>query len=177
MKVIFIYGPPAVGKLTVAKELSKLTGYELFHNHLINDLVSVCCDFENNEEGFWKIANKIKREILTIAIKNKRNLILTNCYARGFDDKHIKKLFNLISKDNGKVKFIQLYCDKKELFKRVKSESRKHYRKLKDVKKLKEVVSKWDFFQPVLYKPNLSIDNTNISAKRVAMMIKKHYRL
>ena len=39
MNLVFIYGPPAVGKLTVAKELSLITGYPLFHNHLTRDLV------------------------------------------------------------------------------------------------------------------------------------------
>ena len=34
MKHLFLYGAPAVGKLTVAKELADLTGYKLFHNHL-----------------------------------------------------------------------------------------------------------------------------------------------
>lgn len=38
MNMIFIYGPPAVGKLTVAEELAKITGYKLFHNHLTQDL-------------------------------------------------------------------------------------------------------------------------------------------
>jgi tRNA uridine 5-carbamoylmethylation protein Kti12 len=27
MRLVFLYGPPAVGKLTVAKELSTLTGF------------------------------------------------------------------------------------------------------------------------------------------------------
>src|SRR5712672_481087 len=39
MKLIFISGLPGVGKLTVAKELSALTGYRLFHNHLVVDLL------------------------------------------------------------------------------------------------------------------------------------------
>lgn len=34
MRLIFIYGLPATGKLTVAQELAKRTGYKLFHNHL-----------------------------------------------------------------------------------------------------------------------------------------------
>ena len=32
--LIYIYGPPASGKLTVATRLSELTGIPLFHNHL-----------------------------------------------------------------------------------------------------------------------------------------------
>jgi tRNA A37 N6-isopentenylltransferase MiaA len=33
MELLFIYGPAAVGKLTIGRELAKLTGYRLFHNH------------------------------------------------------------------------------------------------------------------------------------------------
>ena len=40
MKLIFIYGPPAVGKLTVAKKLAQLTGYTVFHLHQTIDLVT-----------------------------------------------------------------------------------------------------------------------------------------
>lgn len=48
MKLIYIYGPPASGKLTVAKELEKLTKYKLFHNHLINDVISEIMDFDKD---------------------------------------------------------------------------------------------------------------------------------
>ncbi len=39
MKLIILYDPPAVGKLTVAKTLVDSTGYKLFHNHLTVDPV------------------------------------------------------------------------------------------------------------------------------------------
>ena len=32
MKLIIIYGPPAVGKLTVAEELSRRTGFKILQN-------------------------------------------------------------------------------------------------------------------------------------------------
>ena len=34
-KLIFIYGPPADGKLTTARELEKVTGYKLVHNQKV----------------------------------------------------------------------------------------------------------------------------------------------
>ena len=40
MKLLFLHGAPAVGKLTVARDLAALTGLRLFHNHLTVDLVS-----------------------------------------------------------------------------------------------------------------------------------------
>ncbi|MDF2884003.1 MAG: hypothetical protein K0R54_4569 [Clostridiaceae bacterium] len=46
MKLIIIFGPHAVGKMTVGQELSKITNLKLFHNHMtidiVNDLLKVC---------------------------------------------------------------------------------------------------------------------------------------
>lgn len=54
MKLIFIYGSPAVGKLTVAKELSKKIGYPIFHNHLTVDLAKVLFDFEDKRFSSYR---------------------------------------------------------------------------------------------------------------------------
>lgn len=39
MKLIFLYGPPAAGKLTIARALAVITGFAVFHNHLVVDAV------------------------------------------------------------------------------------------------------------------------------------------
>ena len=40
MKLLLLYGPPAVGKLTIAKALARLTAFQVFHAHLTVDLVT-----------------------------------------------------------------------------------------------------------------------------------------
>lgn len=40
MKFVLIFGPQAVGKMTVGQELAKITGLKLFHNHMTIDLVN-----------------------------------------------------------------------------------------------------------------------------------------
>jgi cytidylate kinase len=45
MDLVSIHGPVAAGKLTVARELSHLTGFRLFHNHLTVDAVAAVFDF------------------------------------------------------------------------------------------------------------------------------------
>ncbi len=47
MRLVFIYGPPAVGKLTVARELGRLTGLAVFDNHLSIDAVRPVFDFDS----------------------------------------------------------------------------------------------------------------------------------
>ncbi len=34
MKFVLLFGPQAVGKMTIGYELEKLTGLKLFHNHM-----------------------------------------------------------------------------------------------------------------------------------------------
>ena len=45
MQLVFIYGPAAVGKLTVARRLEDMTGMPVFHNHLVVDMLLTLWDF------------------------------------------------------------------------------------------------------------------------------------
>lgn len=45
MQLVILFGPPAVGKMTVGQELAKLTDLKLFHNHLSLELVHQFFDF------------------------------------------------------------------------------------------------------------------------------------
>jgi len=40
MKLVILYGPPATGKLTLAKEISKKLGYKIFDNHQTMDFLN-----------------------------------------------------------------------------------------------------------------------------------------
>ena len=45
MRFVVLHGRPAVGKLTVARELAQLSGWRLFHNHLVVDALLAVFDF------------------------------------------------------------------------------------------------------------------------------------
>ena len=58
MKLVFIYGPPAAGKLTIARKVAEKAGLALFHNHLIVDAVGAVFPFGSEHfkrlrEKFW----------------------------------------------------------------------------------------------------------------------------
>ena len=40
-----LYGPPAVGKLSVAQALAARTGFRVLHNHLLINLASALFEF------------------------------------------------------------------------------------------------------------------------------------
>lgn len=174
MKLVFIYGLPAVGKLTVAKELSKITGYKIFHNHLTVDLASSVFSF--GTKPFVKLREEIWLKTFELSSKYKfPGIIFTFSFEKTVRKNFISKVKkSLNEKDN--LYFVQLICSKKELFKRIKNPSRKRFGKLIEHKKLDEWQKNGTYFTPKL-ENSFQIDNTKIPPKKVAKMIKIHYKL
>jgi len=171
MKTILIYGAPAAGKYTVAKELSKLTGFTLLHNHLLNDLVTAACDFGSCR--FGELVHSYRLDIMNEAAKAKKSgLIMTWVYSKINDD-YLKKIVKQSKKYNGEIIFIHLICDYDELLKRVKDPSRKIFNKIKTHKKFKKVIKEFDLTKDVPCTPNYVIDNTNLSPIKTAKIIEK----
>lgn len=53
MNLVIIFGPHAVGKMTVGQELAKLTGYKLFHNHMTIEVVAAL--FDQDPHLMWTL--------------------------------------------------------------------------------------------------------------------------
>ena len=49
MSLVIIFGPQAVGKMTVGHELEKITDLKLFHNHMTIELVVSLFEYETPE--------------------------------------------------------------------------------------------------------------------------------
>ena len=176
MKTIFLYGAPGVGKLTVANELAKVAGFSVLHNHLLNDLVESVLDWGTAE--FWDTVRTYRLDLMERAAKAKRKgIILTWVYGKPFDDVALGKIVRQARKHNGKILFVHLVCDQKELFKRIKHPSRKAFGKVKSSKTLREIMQRRDIFSDVPHKPNFVIDNSKISPRKAALLIQKHYSL
>ena len=176
MKLVFLYGPPAVGKLTVALALSTLTGYKVFHNHLTIDLVRSV--FEWGTRPFWDFVNRYRLELIGAAAEsNVPGLIFTFVYAHPGDDRFVRQVVQAVERHGGEVCFVQLLCSRRELFKRIKASSRTRFHKIKKPTALKALLAQSDLFSSVRYAKNLTIDNTTVSARRTAEMIKAYYRL
>jgi chloramphenicol 3-O-phosphotransferase len=185
-KIIFIYGFIAVGKFTVAKELQKITKYKLVHNHMMTDLV---CDIFGGERP-WSFATAEAREWIELGlverlVRANMNCIFTQAYTKdnitapGVDNAHdfIVKLKRKVERQGGIFCPVYLYCDEKEMLKRLKNESRKAHGKLRTTKTMKELLKTKDSKTPINFQNGLVIDTTNISAKKSARMIKEHFNL
>ncbi|MEP6924093.1 MAG: AAA family ATPase [Pyrinomonadaceae bacterium] len=175
MKLILIYGPPAVGKLTVSNEIAALTGYKVFHNHLSIDCIEPIFAF--GSPPFYKLIELIRVETVAEAARQNVNLIYTFCYAKDFDDPHVDKIINALQSNGGKACFVLLTCDRKELERRVTDESRRKFGKANNTVILNELLSKYDLFSVAPQQASLCLDTTNLSPQQAAQQIIEHYKL
>lgn len=175
MKLIILYGPPAVGKFTVAKELASLTGYKLFHNHLTVDLVTSL--FEYGTPPFWKLLRSTREQMLEAAAREGVNLIFTFVFAAGEDEGLMNGYFDIIEKNGGEVSLVQLKTTDAELSKRVENVSRKAFGKIATIESLESYLKKYDLRTPVPGKESLIIDNTDLTPLEVAEQIRTHFSL
>jgi hypothetical protein len=176
MKLILIYGPPAVGKLTVSEQLSILTGYNLFHNHLTIDLARAL--FERNDPEFGNYLEHLRLEAFGLAArKGLLGLIFTYCYAHPEDNSFIYRVIDRVEAHNGVVCFVQLVCNNALLEERVTLENRGRYRKIKSVEKLRQLMNRYDLMTAIPDIPSLQIDNSQKKPIVVAEKIANHYGL
>jgi hypothetical protein len=173
MDLVFIYGPPATGKLTVAQELSKITGYKVFHNHASLDFVSTI--FEFGTPKFSELVMKYRMEMLEEAAKEGISVVFTSSFVKGYNLKTVDNLVERMRAHGGRVCFTYLYCDKEELESRVAGESRKSFGKITDPAQLKDFLRTYDMPKEPAIKGSLCIDNTGVSPSRVAEMIAEHF--
>jgi len=177
MKLIFIYGPPASGKLTIANKLSKLTGFKLFDNHKVIDMFSGIADMNN--ENFWDSADRIKLKIIEESLKlNVKGLIFTMVYTKN-PQNHVfpRKIKRLVEKYNGEVCFVRLKCSEKELLNRVSNDSRKKYKKIVSKNKLSKFMKEYDVHGELNFNNKLDIDVEKNSVNKSALMIKDFFKI
>lgn len=178
MKLALIYGPPAVGKLTVAKELVALTGFKLFHNHATVDLITSI--FDRGSESFAKLIWEIRLSVFEEAARaNIGGLVFTMVYATSRVPR-IMQCVEAVERHGGEAHLVRLHCDRATLEQRVSSGTRKEHGKITSVQTLNEFLSRLEKHEPFSCLPgrdNLSIDTSVLEPRDAALKIADHYRL
>lgn len=175
MKLIFLYGSPAVGKLTVAREIAARTGYRLFHNHLTIDAVRPVFDY--GSESFGKLVDLFRVEAIREAARKNVDLIYTFCYAKDADDPHVERILEAVEENGGEVCFVLLKADRSALDRRVVQKSRVKLGKAQSVEMIDFFHRTYDLLSPVPFRESLVIDNTRLSARKAARQIIRHFNL
>ncbi len=172
MKLIIIYGVPASGKFSIAKEISRKTGYKLFDNHTLIDLLSSLTldkisPFDvKSSQGFWKLYRDLRIKVLDSACKigDVKGMIITEAYTG--KKRFFTSIIKTAEKNRCQIYLINLVCEKEELIKRVRGKSRLNFNKLHGKKELEKWVEKYKKINLVYpYNKTLILNNTNLSIK------------
>lgn len=172
----------AVGKLTVAKVLSKKLKYKLVHNHLLNDFLLEFFDRHTYEINYMK--DTLRYALLESLLGAGTNVVATHAYSHDFislaglsDPKFVKDMERRLTKMGAKFCPVHLKASNNELLRRVSLPSRKEFKKLVDKRLMHEFNQTKDWQISPKLKNNFIVDNTNISPEKVANMIIKHFKL
>ena len=171
MKLIFLHGAPAVGKLTVARELATLTGFRLFHNHLTVDLVTSLFPF--GSEPFILLREQVWLAAFAEAARNGVSLIFTFNPESTVRDRFVQETVDVVESLGGKVVFVELVCGEAELERRMANASRSEFGKLTSVEQYRSLKSAGAFKFPKL-PHGLSLDTSNSSALETAELIRDY---
>lgn len=176
MKLIFIHGPPAAGKFTVAKELAKSTKYKLVHIHDFYDPLAEIY----TEENYYMILEILQKHFLTMfetALKLKfKGMIFTYSEIAKDNYKFPRQVIKLFKKYRGTVHFVNISCNRSNLYKRVIKPSRQKSYKTKTKSEMDWMLKNKDYSTRVPNVKTLEIDNTSISPKEASLIIEREIR-
>lgn len=175
MKLIIIHGPPAAGKLTVSRELAKLIGFKLYHNHISIDCVKPV--FEFGTMPFWRLLTLIRLETFAEAARENVSLIHTFCYAKGQDDEQFHNFIAAVEDNGGEVHTVLLVCDDEIRRQRIVADERRQIGKLTDPESVDISKDKFGLFSPLPGRDTLTIDTTHTPPDETARRIVDYFGL
>jgi len=183
MKFVLIFGGIAVGKMTVAQELAKITDLRLFHNHMtIEPVIDVFGSFR------FDVISSLRDVIFDAFVTTEHyGMVYTGAWA--LEDPQDWEYFNGITerfkKVGGEIYYVNLTTSQEVRLERNETENRIHHKPSMqhiELSRARLIASdtrhRWESMDDEFASENfIKIDNTNLSADVVAKMIKEKFLL
>jgi hypothetical protein len=123
--LLFVVGPPAVGKMAVGQAITERTGLRLFHNHISIELALRYFDY--GTPAFHRIDGEIRRLVIEeVAASDLPGLVFT--YVLAFDVPEDQALVEEYAKPfrerGARVLFVELEATQAERLRRIAGVSR-----------------------------------------------------
>ncbi len=170
MKLLFLYGLPATGKLTVAQELARMTGFKLFHNHLTVDLLLSLFDF--GSPAFVELREEIWLSAFTQAARTGiPGLIFTFAPEATVRPQFVPNLLKAARNEAFEIDFIELTCPLPELKRRLDNPSRGQFKKLTSLDLFDQLHAAGSLDAAHMPTPRLTIDTSSRTPSEAATEI------
>jgi hypothetical protein len=175
MKLLFLHGSPAVGKLTVAKALLQLVPGRLMDNHAAIDLALTIFDF--GAPGFWELVHDVRRSAMNAAAEHRVPLLVTTfCYAEPEDREQFGQIEEIVQRHGGELLPVFLHCSREEALRRVGHPDRVARRKISSGEYLIRELDRYDL--TAVPRPDcLKLDTGTNAADVTAQKIIEHFGL
>jgi hypothetical protein len=157
MEIVFVYGAAAAGKLTVSRELAKLTELPLFHNHFVVDAVGAVFPF--GSEPFIRLRESFWLQVFIEAARTGRSLIFTFMPEPTVDPGFTERVRAAIEPFGGSVVHVALTVSRTEQERRIGNASRAEFGKLTSLDLLRQLRDSFDASMASMPAPDLSIDS------------------
>jgi hypothetical protein len=170
--LVFIHGPAASGKLTTARELEQLTGYPVFHNHLVVDMLTLIFPFGSPE--FVALREKFWIDVFGSAARVDRSLIFTFAPEPTVRAGFPQRVADVVEPTGGRVCWVALAVESAEQERRLVEPGRREFRKLSDPAVLRQLRAGPAGEQPPA---DIEIDTTRTPPGQTAGQIVEHFGL
>ena len=124
MKLLLILGPPAVGKMTVGREIARRSSFRLFHNHhTIEPLVEV---FGYGTSPFAILNAEFRRRVIEESARHGLDLIFTFVWNMedSADAAQVERLVAPYAGPGGQIVVVELLADLETRLARNRGEER-----------------------------------------------------
>lgn len=183
MKLVFLIGNGAVGKMTVGQELMKITDLRLFHNHMtIEPVIEIFGRFHMGA------INRL-RDVVFEEFSESDNYGLVFTYIWAFNQKSdwdfVEEISNMFRKKGADVYYVELVAPQDIRLQRNITEHRlKHKASKRDIEFSNKLLTDIDENYrcvsndgEIPFENYIKIDNSNITAEYTAKMIKERFNL
>ena len=187
MRLLFIFGAHAAGKMTVGQAVSRITPMKLFHNHMTIEPVIELFGAYNGA-----VTERLRQVVFEEFVKTDNyGLIFTFIWAfeEPHDTEYVRALTKLYQDAGAQVDYVELLCSQEVRLQRNRTENRL---KEKASKRNVELSEKRMLSSESRHRCNsepgevceklridpdryLRIDNTNLSPEAVAEIIADHF--
>ena len=183
MKLLFLFGSGAVGKMTVGQELAKQTGLKLFHNHMTIEPVLEL--FGYPEPNVIKDMRETVFE--NFAKTDNYGLIFTFIWAfsEQSDWDYVEHVSEIFRKHNADIYYVELVADQEERLRRNVTENRlQHKASKRNIERSNQIVISDDKNYRLVsndgeikFDNYIKIDNTKLSPQEVVEIIKNKFNI
>ncbi|MEO0469804.1 MAG: AAA family ATPase [Bacteroidota bacterium] len=184
MKFLLLFGPPAVGKMTVGQHLAERTDLKLFHNHMSIELAKQFFDW--SDDAFKRLVELFRFEIFKeVANSDLPGMIFTFVWAIGPEREvaYVNRIISIFEEKGAEIFYVELEADLDERLRRNKTENRLQHKATKrDLAQSEKMLLKheseyrFNHHEGEFTRSNyLKINNTDLTPEKVAEMIQRHF--